>query len=141
MRIQKFLSAVSFISGAILALTPLLLFPVCENLKQDGTHMGCFYSGIFITAMGVLILIFSLLCFFKKFPAAMNFLSSVSAVMCWLVPNRVINISGKGWTCGLCGSLEHACRASTMPAVGVLIAVIVLVNFAGLIFNFINGNK
>ncbi|MBR1486086.1 MAG: DUF4418 family protein [Synergistaceae bacterium] len=141
MRIQKILSALSFISGAILAMASFILFPVCENLKQDGTRMGCFYSGIFITAMGILILIFSLLCFFKKFPAAMNFLSSVSAVMSWLVPNRIINLSGENWFCGLCGSLEHACRASTMPAVGVLIAVIVLVNFAGLIFNFINGNK
>ena len=103
MKSQKFIAILSL----ALVLTPFVIFPVCENLKPDGSHMGCWYSGIFITSMGILIFIFAFLALMKKFPVIFSILSGAAAVICWLVPNRIFEIP----PCSLCGDFSHACRA------------------------------
>lgn len=121
-----------FPAGILLALVPFVLFPVCDFLRPDGSHMACYFSGIFITIMGVLIAFLSLP---KKFPAARLILVMLCALSCWLVPNKIISVP----PFGLCANPEHLCRASTMPVVGVLVIVIVAVCVACIILDFVRG--
>lgn len=116
----------------VLALTPFVLFPVCDSLKADGTHMACWYSGLLITAMGVLIFALSLL---KGHTAVRTGASIVSALACWFIPNRIITLQ----PFGLCAASDHACRASTMPVVGIIVIVIIAVSVSGLIVSFVKG--
>lgn len=137
MKLQKVFVWANIVLGTILALTPFVLFPVCQSSKIDGSNMNCFYSGIFVTVLGVSIAAFS----FVKYRVISAVLSSCAGVACWLVPNGVIRIAGENWACGLCADPTHACRAVTMPAVGVLVALIVAVNVISLIVNFVRGGK
>lgn len=92
--------------------------------------MKCFYSGIFITIMAVLIMI----CIASSFLGRLRNLSlsaaSVMAFMCWVIPNEFL---------GLCSNPDHACRASTMPHVGIFVAVIIVLAVSCMTFNFIGG--
>ncbi|MCR5347674.1 MAG: DUF4418 family protein [Fretibacterium sp.] len=138
---QKFLLGLNAVLGAALALTPFVLFPVCADPKPDGTPMFCWYSGIFITAMGVVVLILSLLSLRGKLTAFFAVLSAAAALMSWLVPNRTVSIAGTGWACGLCADPTHACRAVTLPALGVLVTAVILVSIAVLLWNFVKGRR
>jgi len=135
----KFLRFINLLLGALLALAPFVLFPVCENFKPDGTRMNCFYSGIFISSMGILIFAFAVLKLKNKIPSLLSILTAACAALCWLVPNEIIRIAGENWACGLCSMPEHACRAETLPAVGVLMILIVIANVIEIIFNFVRG--
>ena len=141
MKGQKFLLWLNAGLGAVLALTPFVLFPVCAELKPDGTPMKCWYSGIFITIMGALIVAFSLMSLWGKRPAVFMILSAAAALMSWLVPNGIVTLAGEGWACGLCADSSHACRAVTLPALGVLVSGVVLVSVFVLILNFVQGRR
>ena len=117
-------------AGLVLALTPFVLFPVCTSLRPDGSHMSCWYSGVLITAMGGFVV---LLAIPKKFQTIRTALSLCCALACWFIPNRIINLP----TFGLCGVSEHACRADTMPAVGILVMLIAAVNIVSLAVSFV----
>ena len=95
MKIQKFLSALNIFLGLLLAFVPFVLFPVCGMLKPDGSPMNCFYGGIFIMTMGILIFAFAILKLKKFFPSLLSILLSVCAVLPWLVPNEIIKIAGE----------------------------------------------
>lgn len=140
MKINKIFSLINIIWGILLALTPFIIFPVCSELKDNGTYMNCFYSGTFITIMGILIIIFSVINFYGKYSylSLLNYIISLlCGVMCYLVPNKIIEISGEGWACSLCGNPEHACRAATMPVIYVIVILVIIVNVTGLIINFV----
>lgn len=123
--------------GAILALTPFILFPVCAEPRPDGTPMKCWYSGIFITVMGVLIAGFALMSLRGKLPIVFTVLSAAAALMCWLVPNGIVSLAGNGWACGLCADPGHACRAVTLPALGCIVTAIIIVSAAALVLKFV----
>ena len=131
---MKILRSANVVLGALLALSPFVLFPVCSALRPDGTHMACWYSGLLITAMGAVIVLLSLM---KKAPAVRAVMSCGCALACWFVPNRIIALS----PFGLCADPEHACRASMMPAVGVLVIMIAAVCVAGLAADFVRGGR
>ena len=135
---KKYLLSLNLFAGVALGFVPFVLFPVCEMLKPDGTPMGCYYSGIFITCMGGFIALLTLGVFFtKKFITLYAVSSIVAACLCWLVPNRVIAVG----MCGLCGNPEHACRSVTMPAVSVIAVIIVVSCAALLVMNLITGRN
>lgn len=141
MRSQKILLWLNAALGAALALTPFILFPVCAEPGPDGTPMKCWYSGIFITVMGVLIAGFALMSLRGKLPIVFTVLSAAAALMCWLVPNGIVTLAGEGRACGLCADPGHACRAVTLPALGVLVPGVVLVSVFVLILNFVQGRR
>ena len=103
--------------GVLLALTPFVLWPVCSMPKPDGGHMLCWYSGILITAIGVLVVLFSILAWWKSWSFL---LAAAAALLAWL-----------------CGMANHACRAVTMPVVGWIVLAIVLIGIAGLVSGFV----
>ena len=43
------------------------------------------------------------------------------------VTSGTITLSGENWACGLCADPSHACRAVTLPALGALVAAVILV--------------
>ena len=139
--LQKIFSILNSVLGLLISLIPFILFPVCENLKPDGNHMNCFYSGIFITSMGILILIFSILSLSKKFSFISKIISAISALMCWLVPNEIIRLEIKSRLCGLCGNVNHACRANTMPTIGFLISLVIFIIILSLTLKFVKGDN
>ncbi len=143
MKAQKLLLWLNAGLGAVLALTPFILFPVCAELRPDGTPMKCWYSGIFITVMGVLTVGFSLMALWGKLPAVFALLSAAAALMCWLVPNGIVTIAGETWACGLCADPNHACRAVTSPALAVIVPLAVLVSVFFLVLRFVqpDANK
>lgn len=128
--LRKIFLAVSL----VLALTPFVLFPVCDTLTPEGAHMGCWYSGILITVMGALIFILSLQ---KKQNSITFLLSMCAALSCWLIPNRIIHLQ----PFGLCANELHACRASTMPTVGITVVVLVALGVTGLVINFVRKDN
>ena len=138
---KKIFSFASIILGLIMALTPFLIFPVCDGMKPDGTPMNCFYSGMFIASMGLFVAIFSLTSMRSKLHSIFVIFSGACAVSAWLVPNGIIHVAGSNWACGLCANPEHSCRALTLPAVGVLAIVIVVLCVVALIFDFVKGDK
>ena len=91
MKLQKVFVWANIVLGIILALTLFVLFPVCQSLKIDGSNMNCFYSGIFVTVLGVSIAAFS----FVKCRVISAMLSSCAGIACWFVPNGVFTLLGK----------------------------------------------
>ncbi len=138
-------SAFNSFLGLSLSMTPFWLAPVCTAMAPDGAPMKCHYSGLFVVAMGVAIVVFSLLSLACRGRGGSAFLSSVvaiaAAVACLLVPFGVIPLHGHGWACGLCGNPAHACRAVFMPRVLMIAAALVIVNVASLILAFVAGKR
>ena len=128
---KKYILSANVSLGLLIALSPFVLFPVCQSLRPDGTHMSCHYSGVFITVMGVLVALSSLLSLWRR-NALWVVLAGAGGVSCLLVPYRVI---------GLCAMSEHACRASTMPAVWVMSCLVVVLCVVYLAVNFVSPNR
>ena len=140
---KKILFILNALLGVVLALTPFVLFPVCGPMP-NGKYMMCHYSGIFITGMGALIVVLSLLALWghrKRWVAPLSgVLSIVAALLSYLVPMRIVVIGNKatmGWECGLCKAADMACHTATMPTVTVLVSALVLVNVVALIHGFV----
>ena len=147
MKMKKIFFILNALLGAALALTPFVLFPVCGPMP-NGKYMMCHYSGIFIAGMGALIVVLSLLALWghrKRWAASLSgVLSIVAALLCYLVPMRIIVIGDKagwGWECGLCKAADMACHTTTMPAVTVLVSALVLVNVVALIHGFVGRGR
>lgn len=145
--LRKVFLVLNLLLGAVLALTPFVLFPVCGPMP-NGKYMMCHYSGIFIAGMGALIVVLSLLALWghrKRWAASLSgVLSIVAALLCYLVPMRIIVIGDKagwGWECGLCKAADMACHTTTMPAVTVLVSALVLVNVFALIYGFVGRGR
>lgn len=138
---RRLFSALTALLGAALALSPFVLFPVCTAAAAGGGHMKCWYSGLFITAMGVLVIAAALCAWRGRLVAPAFAVAAAAALLCWLVPNGVVPISGDGWRAGLCGDASHACNAVTMPVVGKLVAGTVIVGILGLIAGFLRRDR
>ena len=144
---KKILFILNALLGVVLALTPFVLFPVCGPMP-NGKYMMCHYSGIFITGMGALIVVLSLLALWghrKRWVAPLSgVLSIVAALLSYLVPMRIVVIGNKatmGWECGLCKAADMACHTATMPTVTVLVSALVLVNVFALIHGFVGRGR
>lgn len=137
--------ALNVLLGLVLSLTPFRLAPVCSQMAPHGAPMKCYYSGLFIVAMGAAVVVLSLFALLRRgrgWAAVLAaFAAIVAAIACLLVPAGVIPLRGAGWGCGLCGDASHACRAVTMPLVRKIAAAIVAVNVVSLILSFVRGGR
>ena len=104
--------------GLLLALTPFVLWPVCDRLTPDGGHMACYYSGLMAVCLGASVVALDALYVLSRSRAA----RLVSCVVALVVPALMhalaigaLRISGDGWAIGLCGMDTMACRAVTVP--------------------------
>lgn len=142
---QKHFSKLNALLGLILALAPFVLFPVCGPMPNGG-FMMCRYSGILITGMGGAIVVLAILTPWVRGGIVVFFriLSAAAALLCYLIPARIVVVGNKaalGWECGLCKAADMACRATTMPAVNVLVGALVLVNVTALIFGLVEPKR
>ena len=124
MRFFKFLSGLNVLAGIIFIMTPFILFPVCENLKPDGTHMGCYYSGVLFLCAGIVITFCEVLNFFKGFNNLRSLISITSGILSATISNKVITI----WKFGLCADKSHPCN-TTIKIILILALVISISNF------------
>ncbi len=144
------IAVLNVILGFILAIGPFGIFPVCQRLMKNGKHMMCFYSGIFLVGMAIIIIAVNLISikFRKKIVAIiMHLLTLIFATLCYMVPHRMIPIGDKkvnGWEFGLCKDPfclntgnEMTCLTKTMPAVHIIIAVLIFLSIIGLIQQFL----
>lgn len=135
------------ILGLILALTPFVLFPVCNKLMKNGKPMPCHYSGLLIVGMGLVIVIVSVLAIWlkKKWLDTVAYLISlVAAVLSYMIPKRIIEVGHMkvdGWQCGLCKSPTMSCQTQTMPAVSWLVGLLVLSCVVALIIGFVKKER
>lgn len=137
------------IAGLVLALTPFVLFPVCQVRMANGKPMMCYYSGIFITIVGAVIILLALINLFVKKKWIWNItyiLIIIGGIVSYMVPEGIIKIGDKaslGWQCGLCMK-DHAgmtCNSLTMPAIRILVPIIVILGLIGLFINFTRKEK
>ena len=138
---KRLLAALTALLGSLLALAPFVLFPVCAASAPGGGHMKCWYSGILITAMGIVLIAAGLCALCGRLVLPAFAVALAAALLCWLAPNGVVPISGNGWRVGLCCDPSHACNAVTMPFVGKLVVCAVIVGVLGLTAAFLRGER
>lgn len=136
----KKLSLVVLVLGVILALASFVLFPICSKLMANGGHMKCWYSGIFVTVMGGVVVLSSLISLTGRLLPLWYIVSGAAALLCWLVPRGIVKVAGDGWACGLCGNPEMACHATAVK-VDWIAGAIVLFCVIGLLTSFVRGNR
>ena len=139
MKLKKIFSAGNAVLGLLLALVPFCLAPVCSSLSAGGGHMKCWYSAVFITAVGAMLCaasLVSLLCGSRGVFTVL-LLGTAAAAAVWLAPDGVIPVNGCGW----CMAPAHACRALTRPLVLKAAAVLALLDLSGLTLLFIKGGS
>ncbi len=138
---KKIVPAVILVLGIVLALTPFVLWPVCSTLTPAGSHMKCWYSAVFITAMGA-VAAMAALGALRGRPASLWYAVSVAAAaLSWLVPKGIVKVACDGWACGLCGKAMMACNSVTMPHVALVAGAIVVLGVVGLLLSFVSEGR
>lgn len=137
---KKILSTLGLLLAVVLALTPFVLFPVCETLTPMGTPMKCYYSGVFVTMTGIATILLALgTLFFKRGTPFFRILMIIASFFCIAVPRGIITVKIRGGVCGLCASAGHQCVTSTMPALWWIAGGIIVLEFFALLWDFVGG--
>ncbi len=152
MRKNKIMNIINLIMSLIITLTPFVLVPVCRGTLPNGTHMKCFYSAIFITALGaVMTIIYAINVFSKKkiCSYATNAIAIVITTAMYIVPHQIIKLGDKmklGWEVGFCrmamkNGKEMTCFTNTQPTLNILIPIMILLSIIAIIFVFIGDDN
>lgn len=114
--------------GALLALTPRWLLPVCADKVKTAagglTPMRCAWSANVLIALGVVAVVLAVVGLLTRSGTAlgMNALALTCIfALAILVPTKLI---------GVCGAPTHPCRAATLPAVLAVAGLGLLVSVA-----------
>ncbi len=145
----RIFNIIKILMGLVLALTPFVLFPVCDGLMK-GMPMKCYYSGIFMTVAGAVIVLFSVIGLFvnkKWYSYLSNTVVIVEGALSYLVPHQVIKIGNKaklGWECGMCNAAKMGerimtCQTKTVPATNIIIPIIIVLGIVGIIYSFLRN--
>ncbi len=149
---NKIINIISVIISLVITLSPFVLFPVCSGTLPNGSHMKCFYTGIFVTALGAvmtLILVINLLSKKKICSYASYTLAIVFSSLMYMVPHQVIKLGDKmklGWEVGFCrmaikDGKVMTCFTQTKPALNILIPTMILVSIIAIIFIFLGESN
>ncbi len=140
---KNIFNLINIILALVLVLTPNVLFPICSGLNPMGKPMKCYYSAKAILIIAVLMVLVSVLALIiskKGFNYIAYILVIAGASLSYMIPKRIIEIGHKeidGWECGLCAKPDMSCLHTTLPALTVILIIFILVNIAGLAFNFL----
>lgn len=144
MKIRNWMLVVNAVLGAIIALAPFKLFPVCTAMAKDGNPMKCYYSGWLFVALGSFIVVISLLALLvrhKRGLVSFTFLlTALSAAACWIIPKGLIKLGDRaemGWECGLCRMDSMSCHTVTMPVITKIVIVLVVLNVLMLLYGLV----
>ncbi len=145
---SKIMNIISIIISLVITLTPFVLFPVCSGLLPNGSHMKCYYTGIFVTALGAvmtLVLITNLFMKKKVFSYISYTVAIIISSFMYMAPHQVIKLGDKmklGWEVGFCrmamkNGKVMTCFTKTQPMLNILIPVMILVGIIALILVFL----
>ncbi len=149
---NKLINIISVIVSLVITLTPFVLFPVCSGTLPNGSHMKCYYTGIFVTALGAvmtLILLINLLSKKKICSYSSYILAIVFSSLMYIVPHQVIKLGDKmklGWEVGFCRMAMKdgkvmTCFTKTAPALNILIPTMILISIVAIILVFLGENN
>lgn len=128
MKRDRIIGIILVIFGALIALTPFKLAPVCGPM-QNGMFMKCHWMGKAVVGSGAIIAIigaaYAYVCSSKaKFALAFsNFLVGIYTIM---LPGVLI---------GGCKNKEMACQAKTMPLIYILAGIVVVITLVSMYLN------
>lgn len=114
----RYLGAAQALAGALILLTPYILFPVCT--KQVETKAGgflpmkCHWTAQAELGIGALILLGGMILLISKRAETQRFLSMLTAGL------GIAAISLPTWLIGMCASAAMDCRVGTLPALVIL---------------------
>lgn len=141
---DKLFALVHSALGLVLALSPIALWPVCSKVSADGGHMSCWYMGVFIVVLGVVVCAVALGCVASRslwLRALSWFLSVAVVIVLHLVSTGSLRIAGDGWAVGLCGSDAMACRAIMLPHVTWITIILCLASVFWAICSIVVGKR
>lgn len=117
---NRIISSVSYIIlGALLILTPTVLFPTCSIEKMK---MACYYTGraeiglgVLIVALGIVVIALAK----QTIRVGISIAQIGIGILALLYPIKLI---------GLCGMSEMDCRIQTFPAIIVISILLMIVS-------------
>lgn len=143
---KKSVNLIVLLLGAILALTPFVIAPVCP-VMANGMRMSCYYSGLLATFVGIGIIITSLISIFinnKILTIILSVINAIAGISVHLIPNKIIKISigaGKDGTprfMGYCMKDTMECiKHNTFTIVSVLGILISVISILYIVYIFI----
>lgn len=143
---KKSVNLIVLLLGAILALTPFVIAPVCP-VMANGMRMSCYYSGLLATFVGIGIIITSLISIFinnKILTIILSVINAIAGISVHLIPNKIIKISigaGKDGTprfMGYCMKDTMECiKHNTFTIVSVLGISIAVISLLYIVYIFI----
>ncbi len=143
---KNIVNFINIILGLFLVASPFWLFPVCSAMPGK-PHMKCYYSGILTVAIGIGMLILSLVALkvkAKGFAYFTNLIILVAASVSFLAIKGFIKIGNMmtmHWEIGLCKMDMMKCQQSFVKFVPIILCIIVVINLIGVIMNFLRKEK
>ena len=131
MKKNTIIGIIILVLGALLALVPQFILPVCSKMLElangNAVPMACHYTGLFATVAGILIAFYGLLSILLRKAQtwiALGFGTVALAFATLLVSTALI---------GVCKNATMPCHMGTQPAVIVLCALIIVCGIVQLI--------
>ena len=127
MKRDKIFGILYCVIGMLIALGPKTIFHVCDRLKDDGSHMACFYTSQMTMCIGMGIVMFSLMLMILKETNSKIVCVAGElffAVAAWLTPNMLI---------GVCSGTTMQCRMVTLPAINIASIVSLIISIVYII--------
>ncbi|MEY8352695.1 DUF4418 family protein [Lachnospiraceae bacterium 54-53] len=136
---SRFISGIAVaVSGLLIVLVPVCIFPTCSGVIETAAGgtvpMKCFWSGRAEMGVGFLILCSGILLLFFQSPLVrlgISIMTALAGLLGILIPSLLI---------GGCEMSTMACRMGTFPAV-TLLGVLTVVFGAANAFYLWKGNK
>lgn len=147
---NKSVNVIVLLLGAILALTPFIIAPVCPPMA-NGMRMSCYYSGLLATGVGIGIIITSIISIFVKnkvINVILYIVNVVAGLSVHLIPNKIIKISigmgkdGNPRFMGYCMKDSMECiKHNTFTIVSILGIAIAIVSAIYIVYVLIKKEK
>lgn len=113
---DKIFGIIYAIAGALIMLGPKTLFAVCNKVKEDGSHMTCYYTSQTEIGVGIGIIMFGLMILLLK-----DRIGKVVAI-CGVLFLSVMALVVPNWLIGVCKGKMMQCHIVTLPALNIISA-------------------
>lgn len=127
--LARFIPGVLLLLGILIALTPIIIFPVCE--LQGFDRMSCSYMGLFEAVTGLLIIILGVLLLVKG--RTITFATRLVGLLLFISGLLVVMIPE---FTGYCHSSRMPCNYGTVPSLRLEGIVLSLLSLSWIIFSF-----
>lgn len=136
---NRLITGISFIIlGALIALGPQTIFPICgagifgqkamHNSDETDLLMKCFYTGRAVIGVGILILAVGLLLLLfrkKQIRFGLSLAAGLNGILTLLIPTALI---------GVCSDVHAPCHALTLPALSILGSTVIALSAVNAVY-------